>query len=59
MTSEMTLALPQLDTFTEYRRRQTNYGGGWGVMRPDFGHFGWASSADDAQGSVRLRYGRI
>src|SRR5262245_22949586 len=45
----------QFDTCTEYCRRQAAYGGGWGMMRPDFRLSDRASSADDAQGSVRLR----
>src|SRR5215813_4495111 len=44
----------QFDTCTEYLRRQADYGGGQGVMRPDFRLSGWASSTHDARSGVNL-----
>jgi len=45
----------QFTTCTEYLRRQANYGGGQGVMRPDFRVSGWVLSDYDARAGVRLR----
>ena len=43
------------NTRTEYLRSQANYGGGQGVMRPDFRVSGWVLSDYDARAGVRLR----
>jgi hypothetical protein len=44
----------QFDTCTEYRRRQADYGGGWGVMHPGFRLSGRASGAHKALGGISL-----